>query len=231
MSIPAGIRKSGPWVVCLSGLISTQAVTNRFFLDRQGQLSLFYEGIGLIVTGANAKRQPELATFSQTIDGQVYHLPVHSRLRMGEDRDRLGLAYDNFVAELEVAHPTETGVSFSFHIAERGEVQEARLTLQLCLRAGETLETGAARRIVVGDERVEFGPEEVGGLIRHNGWTLRTDPTARLVWPVYPFNPYADGPETALRYAVGALSVPLNLQKESSWCRTQNISFRLEAKG
>ncbi len=28
MSLPAGIRKTGPWVVCLSGLISTQAVNN-----------------------------------------------------------------------------------------------------------------------------------------------------------------------------------------------------------
>jgi hypothetical protein len=230
MHIPAGIRKTGPWVVCLSGLISTQPVTNRFFLDRQGHLSIFREGIGLIVTGANSKRQPELATFSQTIGGTVYHMPIHSHLRMAEDRDRLALAYDGFVAELEVARPTEDGVAFTFHIAERGDVQDAKLTLQLCLKAGETLET-AAGGIVLGEEAVELGPEQLDGQIRHNGWTLHADPTARLSWPVRPFNPYADGSETSLARAVGTLTVPVMLRQESSWCRTQSISFTLEARG
>src|SRR5207247_2567897 len=32
LSVPAGIRKCGPWVVALSGLISTQAVANQFYL-------------------------------------------------------------------------------------------------------------------------------------------------------------------------------------------------------
>jgi hypothetical protein len=32
---------------------------------------------------------------------------------------------------------------------------------------------------------------------------------------VFPFNPYADGPETSLEYAVGALSVPLVLKEQS----------------
>ncbi len=39
MSVPAGIRKTGAWVVCLSGLISTQAVNNQFYLDRQSNLT------------------------------------------------------------------------------------------------------------------------------------------------------------------------------------------------
>ena len=38
LNIPAGIRKTGPWVVCLSGIISTSAVTSRFYLDRQGHV-------------------------------------------------------------------------------------------------------------------------------------------------------------------------------------------------
>src|SRR5207253_5669480 len=61
MSVPAGIRRTGPWVVCLSGIISTQAVNNQFYLDRQGSLSVTHRKLGLIITGANSKRQPELA--------------------------------------------------------------------------------------------------------------------------------------------------------------------------
>jgi hypothetical protein len=191
---------------------------------------VFHEGPGLIVTGANSKRQPELATFAETIAGQVYHLPLSSRLRMGEARDRLGLAYNTFFAELEVARPEADRLEFHFQIVERGQAEEAQLTLQLVLKPGEALETGTAR-IVPGEERIDLGPEALGGLIRHNGWTLRTDPTARLIWPIHPFSPYANAPETTLHYAVAALSIPLNLQlrpEASTRFRTQIISFTLE---
>jgi len=39
------------------------------------------------------------------------------------------------------------------------------------------------------------------------------DPTARLVWPVYPFNPYMNKPETKLEHAVGLLSIPVQGKK------------------
>jgi hypothetical protein len=50
LSVPAAIRKTGPWIVCLSGLISTRAVNNQFYLDRQANLSVFHDSIGLILT-------------------------------------------------------------------------------------------------------------------------------------------------------------------------------------
>src|SRR5262249_8456679 len=59
--VNAGIRKTGPWIVCLSGLIDTP-IDSQFTLDRQGHLSIYHEKLGLIVTGANSKHQPELAT-------------------------------------------------------------------------------------------------------------------------------------------------------------------------
>jgi dienelactone hydrolase len=228
MKVPAGIRKTGPWVVCLSGLRDTP-VDNQFTLDRQGHLSIFHEKLGLVITGANSKRQPELATFTEKVKEQTNHLPVSSRLRMSDQRDRLGIAYNTFFAELEIATPSENKAAFRFNIVERGRLEEARLTLQLCLKAGEVLET-AKSKVVLGDKHIELKPEEIGGWIRHHGWTLTVDPTARLTWPVYPFNPYRNGPETELAHAVGALSVPLRPETPSgSKTRTQEIAFTLEA--
>lgn len=63
---------------------------------------------------------------------------------------------------------------------------------------------------------MELKADALGGWIRHHGWTLKIDPAARLVWPVYPHDPYTDAPETALEHAVGVLSVPLRLGKEST---------------
>ncbi len=233
MKVPAGIRKTGPWTVCLSGLIDTP-IDSQFTLDRQGHLSIYHERLGLIVTGAGSKHQPELATFMDQDRGRVTTIPLSGRLRMGDGRDRLALGYNTFFAEAEVPTPGEDRLPFRFAVTETapGRLQDARLNLQLCLKAGETLET-ATTRILLGDQRVELGPDQVGGWVRHRGWTLRVDPAARLVWPVLPFNPYRNAPETSLRYAVGVLSVPVKVQPPSEggfrWRRGE-IAFALEAK-
>jgi hypothetical protein len=233
MSVPAGIHKSGPWVVCLSGLIEPR-VSNQFMLDRQGHLSIYHETPGLIVTGANSKRQPELATFVEKTRAETRFIPTSARLRMSDERDRLSLSYETFFAELEVRAPGGNALSLRFTVIETSpnRMEDVTLTLQLCLRAGEVLET-ARSRTVLGGDRIELGPEAIGGAIRHHGWRLRVDPSARLVWPVYPFNPYTNGPETDLRHAVGALSVPVRVRppagRNVSW-RRQEIAFDVEVE-
>ncbi len=87
---------------------------------------------------------------------------------------------------------------------------DTTLTLQLALKAGETLETGTGAKVVLGRDRIEWGPEKIGGEVRYNGWTLKSAEPLRLVWPVYPYNPYANAPETGLANAVGALATDVN---------------------
>lgn len=234
MSVPAGIRKTGPWVVSLSGIVATQAVNNQFYLDRQANLSVFHSKLGLIISGANSKRQPELATFREKIGGAMYHMPVSSRLEMGDAHDRLSLAYNTFFSELYVEPPAQRELKFRFVINGKGTPpDEAFATLQLVLKAGETLETAAGQRITLGSELVELEPAAIGGWIRHHGWTMRVDPAARLVWPIHPHNPYANAPETSLEHAVGALSVPLKLKsRPGHYVRPdeQEIAFSLTAE-
>lgn len=101
------------------------------------------------------------------------------------------------------------------------------------MKAGEELETGAGKQFVLGTEQLNLGPDALGGWIRHHGWTLKVDPEARLVWPVHPYNPYANGPEPGLEHAVGALSVPLRLKsKAGHYVRPaeQEIDFTLKAE-
>jgi hypothetical protein len=231
--VHAGIRKTGPWIVCLSGLIDTP-IDSQFTLDRQGHLSIYHEKLGLIVTGANSKHQPDLATFMDRNKDRIATIPLSSRLRMSDEHDRLALGYERFFAELDVPTPSKQSLPFRFAITETApnQLRDARINLQLCLKAGETLQT-AKTRIVLDEKRVELGPDQIGGWLRHGGWTLRVDPTARLVWPVLPFNPYRNGPETCLRYAVGVLSVPVKVQlpAESAFrWRRREIAFTLEAK-
>jgi hypothetical protein len=221
-------------VVCLSGLISTQAINNQYYHERQGNLSVFHHKTGLIITGANSKRQPELATFSERLPGQLVHMPISSRLEMGDAQDRLSLAYNTFFSDLYVPKPSNTALLLRFSITGKGRpAEDPRLTLQLSLRHGETLETGAGRKIVLDRERVELTPDELGGSIRHHGWAFKFDPTARLIWPVYPHDPYTNAPEKSLDHAVGALSVPLRLKYEAGRNvrpAEQEILFMVEVK-
>ncbi len=219
MLVPAGIRKSGPWVVCLSGIVATRNVSSRYYLDRQSNLEVFHQKYGLIISGANSKRQPELATFRERIGGEIYYMPLDTRLRMGEQGDRLSVAYNTFVADLQVDPATDTRLPFRFTVKRKGRPEEAHITLQLCLKPGETLETGVGRKLVPGEQRIALEARDLGGSVRHRGWTLSWNGAARLDWPVYPYNPYAEGPEKSLEYAVGALSFPL-----------EGIGFTLEAR-
>lgn len=231
MSVPAGIRKTGPWQVALSGLMSTQAIRNQFYLDRQGHVSVFHQKLGLIVTGAGSKRQPELATFSETLMGQTVNMPMSTRLQMSDKEDRLSLAYNTFFSDLLVPVPTTDELALHFRIGARGApADSARLTLQLALKAGEVLETGGGQKLTLGAGRIELGPAELGGSIRHHGWSMKVDPSARLVWPVYPFNPYANTSETSLTWAVGALSVDIAPKKASPASRhkEQQIDFVIQ---
>ncbi len=222
MSVPAGVRKAGPWVVALSGLMDAPSAS-QFRLDRQGHVSVFHKKPGLIITGANSKRQPELATFWEKVAGQLFYMPSSTRLRMEGAEDRLALAYNSFFSVLEIPRPTQREAQLRFVIHTKGKGAESALTLQLCLKGGQSLETGAGRKIDLGEQSIELSPEEIGGWIRHNGWTLRTDASARLAWPVRPFNPYSNGPEAGIRNAVGALSVTLQRVSET-------IAFRIEVE-
>jgi hypothetical protein len=234
LKIPAGIRKTSPWIVALSGIVDTQAINSQFYLDRQAHLGVYHERLGLIISGANSKRQPELATFSETLLGQVVRLPLSTRLQMSSKQDRLSLGFNTFFCDLYVPPPTADALSFRFVISGRGApAEDPRLTLQLCLKAGEKLETGAGRKIQLNGNRVELQSADLGGWIRHHGWTLDVDPSAQLIWPIYPHNPYANAPETNIEYAVAALSVPLRLKsRPGHYIRPneQEIAFRLKVQ-
>jgi hypothetical protein len=211
MKVPAGIRKTGPWVVCLSGLID-RPIDSQFTLDRQGHVSIYHEKLGLIITGANSKHQPELATFRENMKDGVSNIPLSSRLRMSEDSDRLGLAYNTFFAEAEIPIPRRDRLALRFSITEtgRGRLHDVQLNLQLRLQAGQSLETTSSK-IVLDSNRLDLTSEQLGGVVRHRGWTLHVPPTARLTWPIFPFNPYANAPETDLRHAIGVLTVPVTV--------------------
>lgn len=232
MPVPAGIRRTEPWTVCLSGLYDPP-IDSQFTIDRQGNLSIYHDQLGMIITGAGSKHQPELATIMEEAQDEITTVPRNSRLRMSDELDRIGLAYRTFFVDLQVPRPEPERITVRFKVIEVGpnRMENAWINLQLVLKPGEVLET-AHTKVRLDENPVELSPEEIGGWIRHRGWTLMVHPTARLTWPVLPFNPYRNGPETDLEYAVGRLSIPLEVEEDPDWALNwgrQEIEFTLEA--
>jgi hypothetical protein len=221
MKVPAGIRKTGPWVVTYSGIIAPQVTLNNFFLDRQGNLSVYNKKTGLIITGANSKRQPGLATFTEKIGSDSIHMPVSSKLQMGRKCDTLSLAYNVFFASVEVPAANDKKLSLNIRTFYKWGEATNELHLQLMLKNGQELTTGSGKKIILGESKLDLGDEELGGSLTHNGWTMHIPPGIRLRWPVYPFNPYKDAPETNISKAIGLLTLPLQLKDE-------NFSFSIE---
>jgi hypothetical protein len=141
---------------------------------------------------------------------------------MSDSGDVLAVAYNTFFAELKLPPPRAESLAFDIAITARSRNGERQLALQLCLKPGQFLETAAGTSVLLGDGHVALGPEQIGGWIRHNGWILKVPSGVSLEWPVRPYNPYANAPETGIEHAVGVLTRPLEP-------KSQVLSFTLEA--
>ena len=105
--------------------------------------------------------------------------------------------------------PSADQLKFTINTTYKLDSAVSFMNIQLMLIAGKTLETGAGRKIVLGEETIDWGDAELGGWIKHNGWTLMIPTGMHLSWPVLPFDPYKNRPEKELSRAIGRLYVPL----------------------
>ena len=87
---------------------------------------------------------------------------------------------------------------------------------------------------ILSEKPVTLGWSEPGVWIRHHGWKLSVDTPANLTWPIYPYNPYSNGPETTLEHAVGVLSIPVQFADEvaqsSGTLKRLDVSVALESE-
>lgn len=210
LQIPAGVRKQGPWMWCLSGITATRPELSQWFLDRQSALSVYHQQLGLLITGANSKGQPELASFRETINGRVFHLPLDGRMHMSERGDRLSLAYQRFYADVDVRAISDEELEVTFRITGRGpRPEEAFLAVQIPVEA-----TGNSRTI--DRETVENptgGVREFHGEANGKRWSIQTSEDAIVRFPVQPYSPYRAGPDPSPSAAVATLSIPLKLKE------------------
>ena len=191
MSIPAGVRKTGPWQVGLSGIVETSAINSQFYLDRQSAVSVFHKKTGPIIDGSNSKRQPELATFRETYKDAPVHMPLSSRLQMSDAQDRLSLALLNYFVDLYVPKPSPTELTLRVVTSRKGP--PGRADDDAAVASGPRVKRSKrppGKKFQLSSEHIEpFTRTDRRLDPPTTGWTMKVHPASRLSWPVYPFNP------------------------------------------
>jgi len=187
------VRKEGPWVIALSGQCASKWEDNPFILDRQCLLSVWRQGVGLVLDGSNSKRQPELATFHRGAGPQADHLPLSVQLlpAVGAE-EAIAVEYGSFRAAVRVrlVDPRTVEVIVS---ARGGEGQPVLVTLVPAVHFGESVTVygdGGVHPRVLGEEPFSFDLREHGGVLAFGKVRLLLPGGTRVEYPISPFNSY-----------------------------------------
>jgi len=205
----ATIRRKAPWFYCLSGF--TAPVTkNRWALDRQNFASIWHDQVGLIVGGGNSKAQAEWSSFIFSRSGKLSYVPSSGEVR----EDELVLTYEDRKASLSISPESKSELKIKASLLDAASSATGQLLLHL--KAGNTCKTAAGGVFSLSEKTLDIRAEDAGGWIEFEGWRITLPPGAKIVFPVYPFEPDDRNGKASLQEGRGVLSFPLNSSAPST---------------
>ena len=203
-------RQEGPWFVCLTSYTAALP-QNRWIQDRQNFLSLYRDGLHVILGGGNTKLQPLWSTFTVGDVSLLKHTPgdedpnfippaglrhVPTAATLDPEQARLELDYDGTkcAVQVDLANPASAKVTYTLLTTDSRDVAAH---VPLLPKLGETWTTASGQSAVLGEAPIHLGPGEAGAWFAHRGFRINLPPQASIDWPALPHNPYAkDGKPT-----------------------------------
>jgi hypothetical protein len=196
-SAGARVVRRGRWFLALSAFTAPIA-QRRWIQDRQNFVSIFYDGVGLLVGGGNTKLQPRWSNFTLGDTRLLAHKPG--------DED------PNFIPPARLQHVPDSahllggrqiGVSLSYGKAQ-GEitvniVNDGRLEytisgdsslaahFTILPQLGKSVSTAAGNHLALSPTPFEWHP---GGWLELAGVRFDLPPGVTALWPVLPHDPY-----------------------------------------
>ncbi|MBM3333525.1 hypothetical protein FJY63_02580 [Candidatus Sumerlaeota bacterium] len=223
----AVVQRHRPWFVALSAY-HTPVVENRWIQDRQNLVSLFHDRVGLIVGGGNTKLQPLWSAFTVgdvsllshrrsdtnpkfTPPSGLWHLPSSAQL----DPDRLSLALSYGAEQCRVGvDVTDSNRAVLTYEATTSSGQAVEAHVTLLPRMGATWMAASGKKGTLDDQPLRLAAGEAGAWFAHNGWRISAPPTATIVWPVLPHNPYRKDGRAAAEEGRIVLVLPFSAQNQ-----------------
>lgn len=222
----AAVLRRGPWCVALSAFTSP-IENNRWHQDRQNFVSVYHDRTGLILGGGNTKLQPAWSSFTVGDEsllrhkpgdvspnflpaGPLLHVPSAATL-VREPAAGLDLTYGDATCRVRVEPKDDRTLIYTVCVnAIADQPVAARLTM--LPKMGKALKTGTGGEYTLGDEPISLSSEEVGGTVSHAGARLRVPPTASLIWPALPHNPYRKDGHAAPAEGRISIRIPFDAQ-------------------
>ncbi|MCI0422851.1 MAG: hypothetical protein L0387_12845 [Acidobacteria bacterium] len=199
----ASVRRKAPWFYALSGF-TAPTTRNRWGLDRQNFVSVWHEGVGLIISGGNSKGQSEWSNFIFPRSGRLAYIPSAGQVR----ENQVVLTYEDKKASLEVSPESKTELKIKAALLDPSSSATGQLLLHL--KAGNTCKTAAGGVLSLSDRSIEIRAEDAGGWVEFEGWRINLPAGSKVNFPSYPFDPEERDSRAPLSQARGVLSYPLN---------------------
>jgi len=218
LSDPAVVEKAGPWVLTLCGIPTPHREGNRFYLDRQGLLGLWREGIGEVLDQSGSRDQPELATLTVMVDGRTVVIPSQSDISRQNGTWRMRMRFGGVPLELSAWI-----VDYRTVVLRAARASDAAgavtFAVRPALKVGEVIEFGSGRdiyRLTLGRLELRLGSEVLGQRLVTPRCVIEFDRPAEFVWPILPYSPYNVEKRYGYEMAVSLLRFDLKTNSEVS---------------
>lgn len=211
----AAARRRGPWFLVASAFTASLS-PSRWIQDRQNFVSVFHDGLGLLIGGGNTKLQPRWSNFTAgDVDAWSWKpsekepdffpppglLYIPSRARLLRDNDfGVELDYDGHQGRitLNILGPNKLEYSYS---------GDPKLTAHITIppRPPAPLLTALQGRIPLTGKPVNLEP---GSWLEYSGLRMDLPAGTTVRWPVRRFNPYKKDGSSSLEDARIVVDAP-----------------------
>jgi len=207
------VRRDRGWYLCMNGYLTPPekraSVFNRWHLERQSYLSVFHDRAGLIVGGGNSRGQKELSTFIVWDRGVPRYQADAAAFSRAGAADILTLRYGRTVCAVRAAIRSARELEIAFKADPAPGVAAVHACFSLLFEPGLEARASFGEPFAPDTGREWHGAWPGGGWFEQRGVRMGMAPGTVVVWPYYPFNPYAindaSPPEDAVAAAVAAL--------------------------
>ncbi len=217
-------RNDSPWFLVMTSY-HAEISTSRWIQDRQNFVSLYHDGLHVILGGGNTKLQPLWSTFTVGDPALLFHKPgdenpdflpppgimhVPTDAKLDPSKNSLDLDYDGVKCNVtaDTSDPKQAKIVYSL-VTPTDKRVEAHVPLLITMKKPWSTASGKSG-VLSENQAFKFGPGETGDWLAHRGWKISVPPTASITWPAMPHTPYTkDGRADPMDWRI-VITLPLD---------------------
>jgi hypothetical protein len=216
-------RRDAPWFFCLSSYHSDQS-TSRWIQDRQNFVSLYHDGLHVILGGGNTKLQPLWSTFTVGDPSLLSQKPgdenpnfippagllhIPSNAAIDPTKNSLDLEYGDVKCNVTVDTSDARNAKIVYSLLTPTD-KRVEAHVPLLGEEKKKWSTASGKTGLLSAEPFKLAPGEAGDWIEHRGWHVSLPAEASLQWPVFPHNPYTKDGRAELLDARIIMTLPFD---------------------